>query len=1222
MNLFRPLLFLLLLSGYSSSQAQKGSDFQGLLWRISGNGLERPSYLYGTMHVSDKLAYHLSDSLFQAIEDCDVVALETDPSEWMKGIGGFGHYPSISDQTSDRALLQSSRDRSFYEDAFHLDMPDRERLSKALAQDNRMTDHFLFRTQDRKGNFQENTYLDLFIYRAGRKSGKRVVSLEDLEETMELRNRSMEEGGLMKGMIHYDGEQQNTHELMRDAYREGDLKKLDSVTRLASSDPFLELMVDKRNRIMTRALDSLLQNGEQVVTAVGAAHLPGDTGMIQLLRSKGYELEPLERNFDKKSEKSRSFKKKVEEEYLGSDWQTFHSPDSLFKVEVPGRMYPMVELPHLREFLYPDVTNGVFYQVRSIDTHAPITGKTTEGLKDRVDSLLFEFIPGEILEREEDTLNGHPAFHILNETMQGNLQRYRIVVTPLRILIFKAGGTGELVKGEAGERFFDGLEITRGQEREWKSHQPSMGGFRVDLPAPPLRYEQRTTDMKKEERLKWQSLDPETKDHFLVMKRTLHDHEYIEEDAFELRRLTEKFAESAGLEVESEELGTHDGYPSIDFELSEPNDERKRKGRILIRGGEYYLLLASMKSGQGADPFLNSFAFEESDYRHPFKEYQDTAMEIRTTTIQPEAVPEYSLTEQWRKGYRRWASSEDQEYWFERENKYYGTYTPAEKILVSKVDFKDLTSLKDTTHLWNGTARRLYPQDMVLDEEWNPDGVDSSEFHFLHTDTNSIRCIRSRNLYRKGALFSVRHYGDTLTEPSLFVEKFMKELEPLDSSFGPSVFEDKVDRFFRYAEDGDSAERAKAEQQFGLLRFKEEGVDRLMEFVEENSENEELEELREMAIARFGEHPGHDSIVPFLKGVYRNAVRASEQLAVLQGLARMEDTASRKAVLDLLDHEVPLSSKSEPVERLFQELGDSLELCEPLVPGLFQFTDYEDYKTPIRELVARMADSNIVEGSRYEKAKPFILRDAERSLRKWYAYEKERKAPDTVSFKYDGKEEQYEWWGERHLTDRGKRIGTLASLLAPYHGSDEEVRAFFEELRKVKDPALKLEVSLIRAIHDLEVDKGVWHEIALMDPFRVYLLKRLRGIGKAELYPEALMDQGSVCRGILYHLRDPLEDSAEYIGKRRVEIDGKSGYVHFFRSRSSYRDEWTLDYVGLQPLDPDSVKVEGTFQESSGEILPNEEDAEAAIDELLDGIRVRERERTASNSGSYHGSIW
>ncbi|MFT7348051.1 MAG: hypothetical protein ACI8VZ_000342, partial [Candidatus Paceibacteria bacterium] len=54
-----------------------------LLWEISGNGLEQSSYLYGTMHVSKKIAFRLDDVFYEALEKSNIIALESDPDTWL-----------------------------------------------------------------------------------------------------------------------------------------------------------------------------------------------------------------------------------------------------------------------------------------------------------------------------------------------------------------------------------------------------------------------------------------------------------------------------------------------------------------------------------------------------------------------------------------------------------------------------------------------------------------------------------------------------------------------------------------------------------------------------------------------------------------------------------------------------------------------------------------------------------------------------------------------------------------------------------------------------------------------------------------------------------------------------------------------------------------------------------------------------------------------------------
>jgi uncharacterized protein YbaP (TraB family) len=74
--------FLFVFSVSFSQQKWPGT----FLWRISGNGLQKPSYLYGTIHLQDKRLFQFSDSLYQALEKVEGFALEIDFTELMDSI--------------------------------------------------------------------------------------------------------------------------------------------------------------------------------------------------------------------------------------------------------------------------------------------------------------------------------------------------------------------------------------------------------------------------------------------------------------------------------------------------------------------------------------------------------------------------------------------------------------------------------------------------------------------------------------------------------------------------------------------------------------------------------------------------------------------------------------------------------------------------------------------------------------------------------------------------------------------------------------------------------------------------------------------------------------------------------------------------------------------------------------------------------------------------------
>src|SRR5579863_5052451 len=76
------------------SQKKDIKKYPALLWEITGNGLKKPSYLFGTMHVSSKLVFHLNDSFYIGIKNADVVALELDPQLWQDQLFRFENLQS------------------------------------------------------------------------------------------------------------------------------------------------------------------------------------------------------------------------------------------------------------------------------------------------------------------------------------------------------------------------------------------------------------------------------------------------------------------------------------------------------------------------------------------------------------------------------------------------------------------------------------------------------------------------------------------------------------------------------------------------------------------------------------------------------------------------------------------------------------------------------------------------------------------------------------------------------------------------------------------------------------------------------------------------------------------------------------------------------------------------------------------------------------------------
>ncbi|MCR6719843.1 MAG: TraB/GumN family protein [Chitinophagaceae bacterium] len=179
------ILFALLLPHLVEAQIPriKNKKYQGLLWEISGNGLSKPSYLFGTMHVSNKLAFHLADSFYLGIRNADVVALETNPETWQDDMDKYNKAIYAADKTAPgtRFLNQSDYLRISTLKFYRYD----KKIETALQSNPSMINSLLYRSySNTASDFEEDTYLDLYIYQCGKRWGKKVAGVEDYEESV------------------------------------------------------------------------------------------------------------------------------------------------------------------------------------------------------------------------------------------------------------------------------------------------------------------------------------------------------------------------------------------------------------------------------------------------------------------------------------------------------------------------------------------------------------------------------------------------------------------------------------------------------------------------------------------------------------------------------------------------------------------------------------------------------------------------------------------------------------------------------------------------------------------------------------------------------------------------------------------------------------------------------------------------------------------------------
>ena len=292
--MFRMTLVLLILGSFFSCKTSSVTQpaaappaDNGLLWEIQGKGLPAPSYLYGTIHIICPEDFRLTDSIKASFGRSSKVYLELDMDD-----------PAMTMKTLQLAMMPkgSMKDLMSPEDYALLDRFMTDSVKMPMMLFNKMKPFTLLSVLYTKVLPCTNleSYEQRFVAMAASQK-KEVLGLERLEDQFAVFDQIPDtaEARMILNMVKDFNGYRREFQKMVDAYKSEDLQGLAS---LASSSPDLKGFEDQllvsRNRNWIPVMEKALKQ-ESCFFAVGAAHLPGPDGVIQLLRQAGYEVRPV-----------------------------------------------------------------------------------------------------------------------------------------------------------------------------------------------------------------------------------------------------------------------------------------------------------------------------------------------------------------------------------------------------------------------------------------------------------------------------------------------------------------------------------------------------------------------------------------------------------------------------------------------------------------------------------------------------------------------------------------------------------------------------------------------------------------------------------------------------------------------------------------------------------------------------------------------------------------
>jgi hypothetical protein len=959
-------------------------------------------------------------------------------------------------------------------------------------------------------------------------------------------------------------------EKMQNAYRRGDLDLMDSIDNLMEkSQAFREKFLYKRNEIQANSIDSIVRH-RSLFAGVGAAHLPGERGVIELLRRKGYTLRPIRMTDRDAQQKDLVDKMKVKLEFT-----TQYAPDGMYSVEVPGKLYALKNnyMP-LNRWQYADMNNGTYYLVTRVKTYSSFLAVPGKEVLQKIDSLLYENIPGKILSKKAISKDGYTGFDISNRTRRGDLQRYQVFVTPFEIIIFKMSGKADYVAGEEAARFFSSIHL-RPESNDALIFRPKQGGFSINLPQQPHQY----FDNINNERWEYEAVDKTTGNAYLLIKKSNYNFNFIEEDSFDLSLVEESFRnpELFGQQL-SRKMTSIDGSPAL-LVREQLKTGQSVNAAYLLKGPHYFVI--SKRGNSATDSsfdFINSFKWEPYEYG-PASVYTDTFLRISMhTPVQPQIDAGIrSIIEQTAADAANGNNASGYiSYWQKLKNGSLRSDSTGEMISVQVQEYPKYFYIRDSSKFWKSEIEDyLNKNDMVLKKGalvQLPGNV--SGYHFTVQDTGSSRMIERMILLKDKYIYSLAAMADTGNHKSAFLEGVFKTVNPVTRGTRTNLYENKLPMFFNDLFSTDSATSNKAQQSISNIYFGSRGAADLYNAINRISVQErDYYNIKSKLIAELGyiKDSVNNNIPIYLKKIYDQTADTSLfQNEVIQSLARLKTQASFKMLKEIMLQDPPIFDDNEDYDVIFDNLEDTLELSRDLFPDLYQLSSLADYKAPVTNLLVALVDSGLLHAKDYEKYYPAIYIDAKVAQKKQQGKDEKQMQEDKKRAN-DGDDNNGVVRSYGYNSNRSD-LNDYAVLLMPFYDREQNVKQYFRRLLESKDEGVKMDAAVLLLRNNKIVADSIIQKLAADDKYRGSLYYKLEKAGRLDRFPAQHKNQLAMARSfmVMAGSSDKM-DSIVFLQKQSATLKGKTGAVYFFKYRIRKTDDWKIGVSGLQPLNEKEV---------------------------------------------------
>lgn len=1235
-NRFSLFLFAFVALTIINAQEKK---YQSLLWEISGNNLDKKSYIYGSMHVSDKVSYHLSDAFYQHLLSADMVANESDPATWhdLMHLYDFGNPNYFSN--------------GFYKKFYQMPV-DKSQLPGVFQINNFMMNNLLFRTNDFRNEYQEETYLDMFIYQTGRKFNKKNVGLEDAFESMKLiasvdyQNIKPDLEKQQKLTKLLNGK--SFDEVMKDFYREKNLDMLDSLMVLSSPPAIMEAMLYKRNYIMVKSIDSLVKKGS-LFAAVGAAHIPGKKGIVELLREKGYTVNPI---FSDYTEKGKNQKKLIEQTFVKPKYTDFKSSDQI----ITARLFDNVQVSN-KSISSPDLSNGSFIQIKRLPLHNYLLEKSKRFNHKTLDSLFYENIQGEIISKKFIENKLYAKYDIKNKTKSGDFQRHQFYITPLEIISISLIGKLNFVEIYE-DQIFDYFKINL-DEKSSSIVQPSLATFSLNMP--PLNTIYGDDEFKKDEQLiEVYGYDVINDSYFVCLENTLVDFNYIENTAYELNRIQDEYLIEVDALESKKTLSSNENYLISEAKIKKQNSYIKS----ILDGNKYYLLLAINTNQNKAFEYFDTFKKQPLNIEETYKTYKDSSS-LFTLDVPYKHNQHLFLQESTKT--RPLKVSKETNYFVNQNETFWLKSKSSEKVLLEVNKFHKYFSVKQIDTLianykkqWVQDSLKTNELNDVLDDDAMLEDVSINEageviedvletnggfsnhysainigkikstwddllgfkkeksskniienektyfddvkkahvYEGIVTKSGSSQGVKFKYYIKDGITYDLKAIIDKKQNKNNFFDKIDKNVMPFDTVFEKSMYENKFDEFLQDANSSHDSIRYSALNSINYLNIEPQDLNRVKLFINtfefKNNEKFAISQLLEKISNIKG-----DETISFFKNIYKeNTDNANIQFAVLEALGHQKQEKSYIALEELLDYDLPISDNQYMIDKLFSNFSKDYKNSHVLVPQIFKYYSIKDYHDAIFSFVSELNNHKMISKKHLKKYRDMLLANAKLEYKRvlaWQISQQENNYDNTKTFDV--------------TEDLIKHI----KLLYPFHDYSE-VKVFLNKSKQLNIKEILITLAEIETQKNNKISPDL-KELLIENPqtlFTTYLMLSKNEKEQINSTPTQLIESVITIIDDVNHEKEDMD----FLFEKTKTYGSKSIVFYFYKLTKKDLDESNYDYdnepkllsIGFV-LDNNNDPIFDAFYSGLQKSIADEDKINELADEVIDESLNQNRPR-------------